>query len=188
MEKETSFTLTSAYQNVARKVDSVQSIAAMHSSIVIILLVLGYVYAYPTPDKGFSWNSYTPQNSFKVQVGSRPYFLIDSMDDGALKQKLISCSEQTPKVSQFVMGHRGAPLKFPELTRQSLIAAARQGAGGIECDVTFTSDKKLVCRHDQSVHFPFFNFVAEMIRLSLIECGIIVKIDTSENSMSSCYT
>jgi glycerophosphoryl diester phosphodiesterase len=157
MEKETSLTSTSVYQNVARKVGSVQPLAAMHPSVVIILLVLGYVYASisPTPAKTFSWNSNIPQNSFKVQVGSRPYFLIDSMDDGALKQKLMSCSEQTPKVSKFVMGHRGAPLKFPELTRQSLIAAARQGAGGIECDVTFTSDKKLVCRHDQSVHFRF---------------------------------
>ena len=42
-----------------------------------------------------------------------------------------------------------AQLQFPEHTKQSHEAGARMGAGILECDVTFTSDGELVCRHDQ---------------------------------------
>src|SRR5690606_15657957 len=45
--------------------------------------------------------------------------------------------------------HRGAPMQFPEHTKESYEAAARMGAGIVECDVTFTKDKELVCRHAQ---------------------------------------
>ncbi|NCV63471.1 MAG: glycerophosphodiester phosphodiesterase, partial [Betaproteobacteria bacterium] len=41
-------------------------------------------------------------------------------------------------------------LMFPEHTLESYQAAARMGAGVIECDVTFTKDKALVCRHAQN--------------------------------------
>jgi glycerophosphoryl diester phosphodiesterase len=41
-------------------------------------------------------------------------------------------------------------LQFPEHTRESYEAAARMGAGIVECDVTFTKDKELVCRHAQN--------------------------------------
>jgi glycerophosphoryl diester phosphodiesterase len=40
-------------------------------------------------------------------------------------------------------------LQFPEHTKESYEAAARMGAGIIECDVTFTKDRQLVCRHSQ---------------------------------------
>lgn len=39
---------------------------------------------------------------------------------------------------------------FPEHTIESNKAAARMGAGILECDVTFTKDKALVCRHAQN--------------------------------------
>jgi glycerophosphoryl diester phosphodiesterase len=67
-----------------------------------------------------------------------------------LKKKLQSCGNQSFKKSQFSIGHRGAALMFPEHTRESYEAAARMGAGVIECDVTFTKDKELVCRHAQN--------------------------------------
>jgi glycerophosphoryl diester phosphodiesterase len=41
-------------------------------------------------------------------------------------------------------------MQFPEHTRESYEAAARMGAGIVECDVTFTKDKELVCRHAQN--------------------------------------
>ena len=85
----------------------------------------------------------------KVQIGPRPYFLLDDMDDGALKNKLQRCANRSFKKSDFSIGHRGAPLQFPEHTKQSYEAAARMGAGILECDVTFTQDKELVCRHSQ---------------------------------------
>ena len=87
-------------------------------------------------------------------IGPRPLFLVDQMKDGALKDKLAACVKEieagkilTPRL--FSMGHRGAPLQFPEHTLESYKAAARMGAGIIECDVTFTKDKQLVCRHAQ---------------------------------------
>lgn len=88
-------------------------------------------------------------SGFNVQVGPRPYFLIEDMDDGALKKKLSSCSESPLKVTDFSIAHRGAALQFPEHTIEAWDAARRQGAGIIECDVAFTSDKQLVCRHSQ---------------------------------------
>ncbi len=84
-----------------------------------------------------------------VQVGPRPYFLVNDMDAGALKNKLQSCAEGPFSKSEFSIGHRGAPLQFPEHTKESYEAAARMGAGVVECDVTFTRDRQLVCRHSQ---------------------------------------
>lgn len=90
-----------------------------------------------------------PRASVNVQLGPRPYFLVEEMDDGALRESLQSCSERRSRVSDFSIAHRGAPLQFPEHTKESYEAAARMGAGIIECDVTFTADRELVCRHSQ---------------------------------------
>lgn len=84
-----------------------------------------------------------------VQLGVRPFYLIDDMDEGPLKDKLEACKTQRFYKTDFSIGHRGAPLQFPEHTEQSYRAAAIQGAGIIECDVAFTKDKALVCRHSQ---------------------------------------
>ncbi len=84
-----------------------------------------------------------------IQLGPRPAFLIDQMQEGALKSKLQACADGPFERTLFSIGHRGAPLQFPEHTRESNIAAARMGAGILECDVTFTRDKELVCRHAQ---------------------------------------
>ena len=70
------------------------------------------------------------------------------MDDGPLKVELKKCTGPFNK-SDFSIGHRGAAMQFPEHTRESYVAAAKMGAGVIECDVTFTKDKQLVCRHSQ---------------------------------------
>ncbi len=85
-----------------------------------------------------------------LTYGPRPAFLISQMNDGPLKDELMSCLGQTPEVSKFSIGHRGAPLLFPEHTVESNIAAAQMGAGILECDVTFTADEELVCRHAQN--------------------------------------
>lgn len=86
-----------------------------------------------------------------VQVGPRPYFLVDDMDESQLKTALQACAAGIDqfKATDFSIGHRGAPLQFPEHTKESYEAAARMGAGILECDVTFTKDKELVCRHAQ---------------------------------------
>ena len=85
----------------------------------------------------------------RVELGPRPEFLVHQMKDGALKDRLLSCIGQPAERTGFSIGHRGAPLMFPEHTVESNRAAARMGAGILECDVTFTKDKELVCRHAQ---------------------------------------
>jgi glycerophosphoryl diester phosphodiesterase len=84
-----------------------------------------------------------------VQLGPRPYYLVDKMKDGPLKTALAQCAEGPFTRTDFSIGHRGAPLQFPEHTKESYEAAARMGAGILECDVTFTKDRQLVCRHSQ---------------------------------------
>lgn len=87
--------------------------------------------------------------SADAQVGARPFYLVGKMDEGELKQKLAACTGPF-KPSLWSIGHRGAALQFPEHTKESYEAAAHQGAGIIECDVTFTKDRALVCRHAQN--------------------------------------
>jgi glycerophosphoryl diester phosphodiesterase len=82
------------------------------------------------------------------QIGPRPFYLVDKMKDGPLKQQLVQCTGPFRK-TDFSIGHRGAALMFPEHSKESYTAAARMGAGVIECDVTFTRDRELVCRHSQ---------------------------------------
>src|SRR6266581_1127719 len=84
----------------------------------------------------------------EAQIGPRPFYLVDKMKDGPLKQKLSQCTGPFHK-TDFSIGHRGAALQFPEHSREAYMAGARMGAGVIECDVTFTKDRQLVCRHSQ---------------------------------------
>ena len=85
-----------------------------------------------------------------VQLGPRPFFLVNDMEDSSLKRRLQQCTDGPFEKSDFSIGHRGAALQFPEHTRESYAAGARMGAGILECDVTFTKDLELVCRHAQN--------------------------------------
>jgi glycerophosphoryl diester phosphodiesterase len=85
-----------------------------------------------------------------VQVGTRPFYLVEKMEPSPLKRKLQQCSQGPFYQTDFSIGHRGGgTLQFPEHTKESHKAGARMGAGILECDVTFTKDGQLVCRHDQ---------------------------------------
>lgn len=84
-----------------------------------------------------------------IDVGPRPLALVAQMADSPLKEKLLSCAKDPVARTRFSLGHRGAPLEYPEHTSESYTAAAQMGAGLVECDVTFTADKALVCRHAQ---------------------------------------
>jgi len=80
---------------------------------------------------------------------ARPAELIAAMDEGDLKQRLQQCAPGSLARHPFVIGHRGAPRAFPEHSRESYLAAEAQGAAILECDVSFTADLQLVCRHSQ---------------------------------------
>lgn len=89
------------------------------------------------------------QKNMRAQLGPRPFFLVEDMDEGPLKKDLQECLDGPFYTTDFSIGHRGAPMQFPEHTKESYEAAARMGAGILECDVTFTKDRELVCRHSQ---------------------------------------
>jgi len=123
-------------------------------SLMITGIALGLIvitaFAFADKDapkgKGYGWHG---DQGPSIQLGPRPFFLVEDMDESALKTTLQRCTEGPFKRSDFSIGHRGAALQFPEHTRESYVAAARMGAGIIECDVTFTKDRQLVCRHSQ---------------------------------------
>lgn len=93
---------------------------------------------------------YGAASAAQVEVGVRPQFLIGQIRNPQLKAKLEACLDKPQERKQFSIAHRGAPLQFAEHTAESYAAAHRMGAGIQECDVTFTKDKKLVCRHAQN--------------------------------------
>ncbi len=95
-----------------------------------------------------------------VQLGPRPFYLVKGMDDGKLKDRLMQCKNGPFYRSDFSIGHRGAALQFPEHTKESYEAGARMGAGIVECDVTFTKDGELVCRHAECDLHTTTNIVA----------------------------
>ncbi|KAG6003197.1 hypothetical protein E4U21_002274 [Claviceps maximensis] len=108
-----------------------------------VVAVISHVSGSPHPSR--------PRPMMKrIELGPRPYYLVNNMTDGALKSKLNSCQEMEMRPSTFSIAHRGgACLQFPEHSRESSMAGARMGAGVLECDVTFTKDRQLVCRHSQ---------------------------------------
>ena len=100
------------------------------------------------------------ERRLNVQVGVRPFYLVEGMDDSALKDRLKQCEAGPFYTSRFSISHRGAPLEFPEHSRESYEAAHRMGAGIIECDVSFTRDGELVCRHSECDLHTTTNIVA----------------------------
>lgn len=118
-------------------------------------IVVAVVVALPALSCAADFGAELGHNFFEdhgqsVQVGPRPYYLVDKMSDSRLKRKLEQCANGPFYQTAFSIGHRGGgTLQFPEHTKESHEAGARMGAGVLECDVTFTNDRKLVCRHDQ---------------------------------------
>ncbi|MBT9487553.1 MAG: glycerophosphodiester phosphodiesterase [Rubrivivax sp.] len=118
-----------------------------------------------------------------VQVGTRPFFLVDEMSEGPLKLELQVCAAQQRPLqpSNFSIGHRGAPLQFPEHTQESYTAAARMGAGVVECDVAFTKDKELVCRHAQNDLHTTTNILATPLAAKCTKPFVPATLDASGN-------
>ena len=120
-----------------------------------------------------------------IQLGPRPFFLINDMTDSPLKTQLQSCARRESfKRTDFSIGHRGAALQFPEHTKQSYEAAATMGAGIVECDVTFTKDKELVCRHAQNDLHTTTNILATPLASTCIKPFTPATIDANGTLLS----
>ncbi|MFT6327825.1 MAG: glycerophosphoryl diester phosphodiesterase [Crocinitomicaceae bacterium] len=116
----------------------------MIKQIVFLLITFLFILISGCAEKKDFSGSGTP-----ARIGVRPLFLIDQMEQSPLKETLLQCKKNNFYSTDFSIGHRGAPMQFPEHTKESYLAAIASGAGIVECDVTFTSDKQLVCRHSQ---------------------------------------
>lgn len=114
----------------------------------------------------------------KIELGVRPAYLVANMDEGELKNELTACLDHANATSDFSIGHRGACMQFPEHTKESYEAAAQMGAGIVECDVTFTKDKELVCRHSQCDLHTTTNIVATELAS---KCSVAPIIDEQGN-------
>lgn len=127
-------------------------VVGLASMVGVFVICTVFVTAYASADKkspkgnAFGWHG---DSGHSVQLGPRPFFVVEDMDESNLKTELQQCSDGPFKRTDFSIGHRGAALQFPEHTKESYVAAARMGAGIVECDVTFTKDRELVCRHSQ---------------------------------------
>jgi glycerophosphoryl diester phosphodiesterase len=115
----------------------------MHTStqqLAAAFMAFGLVSAAPSYSHGRTCNKTSSvakparvESKIKnVQVGPRPFWLIDNMDEGPLKEKLESCKENTLHTTSFSISHRGAPLMFPEHSKEGYAAAARMGAGKLD--------------------------------------------------------
>ena len=121
-----------------------RQVAAACAQAALLLACAGAASSVAASEEERSQGAVAP-----AALGPRPFFLVDDMSPSALKDRLTKCSRGPFHRTRFSIGHRGAPLQFPEHTRESYGAAARMGAGILECDVTFTQDRALVCRHSQ---------------------------------------
>ena len=101
----------------------------------IALLSLVLIPLGPPADAFTKWRFHWRS---AAEVGYRPEFLAARMDDddnSDLKTRLEECDVEMTQ-HKFSIGHRGAGLQYPEHTKESYLAAAKQGAGIIECDVS----------------------------------------------------
>ncbi|MES2890184.1 MAG: glycerophosphodiester phosphodiesterase family protein [Pseudomonadota bacterium] len=125
------------------------------------------------------------ERSNHVQLGQRPFFLVDDMSESPLKQQLQQCARKGYFTARdFSIGHRGAALQFPEHTMESYVAAARMGAGIVECDVTFTKDKELVCRHAQNDLHTTTNILATPLASKCTQAFVPATLDASGNLLT----
>lgn len=124
-------------------------------------------------------------NAPTAQLGPRPFFLVNEMNDGALKTELQACTQRAAYTRRdWSIGHRGAALQFPEHTKESYEAAARMGAGIVECDVTFTVDKELVCRHAQNDLHTTTNILATPLASKCVKPFTPATFDANGNLLT----
>lgn len=133
----------------------------MHRKLIIAASVLAVTGAVQgDPRDTFDWRSNKQSQKHAVELGPRPFYLVEGMDDGKLKDRLMQCKDGPFYRTDFSIGHRGAALQFPEHSDVAYRAGARMGAGIVECDVTFTKDGELVCRHSECDLATTTNIVA----------------------------
>ncbi|WP_245947753.1 glycerophosphodiester phosphodiesterase family protein [Billgrantia montanilacus] len=145
--------------------------------------------AHAGDTSGPEWDDTLIAAAKNVTLGPRPLFLVNDMSEETtrereLKSRLMNCAaEKTDwQPSQLTVAHRGAPLQFPEHTLESYLAGAQGGAGVIECDVTFTADQELVCRHGQCD----LHYTTNIVETDLVEkCSVPPEFDPDSGELTN---
>ena len=153
----------------------------------LTLLISGAAMAQGASEHSAAWSPALLAAAANVTLGPRPLFLLNDMSEETdrereLKAGLLECAAQRTdwQASDLVIAHRGAPLQFPEHTLESYLAGAQGGAGIIECDVTFTSDNELVCRHSQCD----LHYTTNIIETELAEkCSVPPELDQESGEL-----
>ncbi|MGR4069726.1 glycerophosphodiester phosphodiesterase family protein [Billgrantia sp. C5P2] len=153
------------------------------------LLATGPALAQETTANAPEWNDALLDAVGQVTLGPRPLFLVNDMSEETerereLKAELLECAAQHTdwQPSELVIAHRGAPLQFPEHTLESYLAGVQGGAGIMECDVTFTSDNELVCRHSQcDLHYTTNIVETELAQ----KCSVPPEIDPESGELTN---
>ncbi|KAK5061562.1 hypothetical protein LTR84_008106 [Exophiala bonariae] len=113
------------------------------SSLAVVAAATSLVAGIPLDRRHY------PGQDYLVSLGPRPYYLVHNVSESPLKDKLVACENKPVGIQSWSIGHRGGgTMQIPEETVESTLAGARMGAGVLECDVSFTADRGLVCRHD----------------------------------------
>jgi glycerophosphoryl diester phosphodiesterase len=119
-----------------------------------------------------------------IQLGPRPFYLVEGMDEGPLKERLMQCKNGPFYRSDFSIGHRGSALQFPEHTKEAYQAGARMGAGIVECDTTFTKDGHLVCRHAENDLHTTTNILVTPLAAKCTKKFVPATFDASGNRLT----
>ena len=83
-------------------------------TVITLLVLLSIVEAKKRGLKGTKKEpkgyKASKKSKYPVSVGSRPYFILDSMEDSELKEELSECAEKKSidEKSDWSIGHRGA--------------------------------------------------------------------------------
>ena len=64
----------------------------------------------------------------EVDPSNRALNLAADLPAGALKDQLLNCASGPFYPTEFAIAHRGAPLGYPEHSREGYVAAANMGA------------------------------------------------------------
>ncbi len=151
---------------------------------LVLVITVGLLPGLAMAERGD--DHHDPDRGPSIQLGPRPFFLVNDMADSPLKQRLLACTDRKSfQRTKFSIGHRGAALQFPEHTQQSYEAAARMGAGIVECDVTFTKDKELVCRHAQNDLHTTTNILATPLAQKCIKPFVPATFDANGTRLTA---
>jgi len=98
-----------------REDQAMPTVARTSATLAVSLLAAITAVSASADERSDRWDGHE-RRADDIQVGPRPYYLVEGMDDGALKSKLQSCEHKPVKRTNFSIAHRGAPLQFPEHT------------------------------------------------------------------------